>query len=252
VVVIAAPVLHDFAARLAGRDPSDWRTDSMRWAYELREAVSIARPAWIVSHYDAQFEADAIGELAAQPDAVWDVDVASDGPFAPGITLVRTLAQLDLGPVAASITGPLQIARLLASRWDAAPVLDELQEACGDVVAALIAAYAEAGAGEILVWEPEAAHQPDRAAAAHGSMVRRAALAGARVSLAGTAPLEGYARAMGHGLALIAATAADDIEAWQAAAESAGADAVVLTDGPVPGDVTAEALLMLAREQTHD
>jgi hypothetical protein len=234
VVVIAAPVLHELAGHLSGRDPDRWADDPMRWAYALREAVSLVKPGWVVSHFDSALEARAIAELASDPDTVWDVEVTTEGPFAPGLDLVRTLAGVDARwTIAASVTGPRQMATSLAARWDVDDV-NELQEACGDVVAALVAAYVEAGAREVLVWEPE----PMAAAPAHVAMARRAALAGVPLTLAGPVPLDGYAR-----VALTVPAA--DPSAWASALSVARPDAVVVTDGPVPGDTPPDVLVAL-------
>jgi hypothetical protein len=244
VVVIVAPVLHDLAGTLTGQEPSDWTQDAMRWAYAVREAVSMVKPTWVVSHFDLEFEARAITEIASEPDGVWDVEVTADGPFAPGIVLVRTLAQIDASwTVAASVTGPLRTARALAERWPiGAEDLDELSEACGDVSAALMAAYAEAGAREIVVWEGECGDDP----AAHRALTRRAALAGVTLTLVGSPRLEGYGRTLGAGLVSVPAGVAADPGAWRAALGGTGPDCVVITDGPVPGDAPPEALLTLA------
>jgi hypothetical protein len=234
VVVTFAPVLHDLAGHLSGRDPSRWTEDPVRWAYAVREAVSMVRPTWVVSHFDPDLEARAIAELASEPDEVWDVELLADGPFAPAIELVRTLAGVDSDwTVAASVTGPRQTAASLGERWNADD-LDELQEACGDVAAALVAAYAEAGAREILVWEPE----PVPAAAAHEAITRRAALAGVPLTLVAPTPLDGYARNA-------VTVPADNPDVWTAALRGAAPGAVVTTDGPVPGDTSPDVLVAL-------
>ena len=244
VVVIIAPVLHDLAGTLTGQDPGDWTHDAMRWAYAVREAVSMVKPAWVVSHFDLEFEARAIPEIASEPDGVWDVEVTADGPFAPGIELVRTLASIDPSwTVAASVTGPVRTARALAERWHVgAEDLDELSEACGDVSAALMAAYAEAGAREIVVWEGECGDDP----AAHRALTRRAALAGVPLTLVGSSRLEGYRRTVGAGVVSVPAGVAADPGAWRAALLGTGPDCVVITDGPVPGNAPPEALVTLA------
>jgi hypothetical protein len=244
VVVIVAPVLHELAGTLSGQDPGAWAQDPMRWAYAVREAVSMVKPTWVVSHFDLDFEVRAIAALASDPDEVWDVEVTADGPFAPGIVLVRTLAQIDASwTVAASVTGPLRTARALSDSWHAGEDdLDELSEACGDVSAALMAAYAEAGARQIVVWEGASGDDP----APHRALTRRAALAGVPLTLVGSSPLEGYGRTLGAGLVSVPAGVAADPGAWRAALLDAGPDSVVITDGPVPGDAPAEALVTLA------
>jgi hypothetical protein len=244
VVVIVAPVLHDLAGTLTGQEPSDWTQDAMRWAYAVREAVSMVKPTWVVSHFDLEFEARAITDIASEPDGVWDVEVTADGPFAPGIELVRTLASIDPSwTVAASVTGPVRTARALAERWRVeVEDLDELSEACGDVSAALMAAYAEAGAREIVVWEGECGDDP----AAHRALTRRAALAGVPLTLVGSSRLEGYGRTVGAGVVSVPAGAAAVSGAWGAALLGAAPDSVVITDGPVPGNAPPEALLTLA------
>jgi hypothetical protein len=216
----------------------------MRWAYAVREAVSMVKPTWVVSHFDLEFEARAITEIASEPDGVWDVEVTADGPFAPGIVLVRTLARIDASwTVAASVTGPLRMARALSHAWNAgAADLAELSEACGDVSAALMAAYAEAGASQIVVWEGDCGDDP----AAHRALTRRAALAGVTLTLVGSPRLEGYGRTVGAGVVSVPAGAAADSGAWGAALLDAAPDSVVITDGPVPGNAPPEALLTLA------
>jgi hypothetical protein len=248
VVVIVAPVLHELAGTLTGQDPSDWSGDAMRWAYAVREAVSMVKPTWVVSHFDLEFESRAIAELASEPDEVWDVEVTADGPFAPGIVLVRTLANIDATwTVAASVTGPVRMARALAERWNVeAEGLDELQEACGDVTAALVAAYAEAGAREVLVWETECGDAP----APHRAVTRRAALVGVRLALVASAQLEGYTRTVGAGIVSVVAATAADPAAWRTALLEAGSDSLVITDGPVPADTPPEALVTLAAAAT--
>jgi hypothetical protein len=234
VVVTFAPVLHELAGHLSGRDPSRWSEDPVHWAYAVRVAVSMVRPSWVVSHFDADLEARAIAELASESDEVWDVEVLADGPFAPAVELVRTLAGVDRDwTVAASVTGPRQTAASLGERWGVDD-LDELQEACGDVAAALVAAYADAGAREILVWEPE----PIAAAAAHEAITRRAALAGVPLTLVAPAPLDGYAR---HAVTV----PADNPDIWPAALRSAAPGSVVTTDGPLPGDTSPDVLVAL-------
>jgi hypothetical protein len=234
VVVTFAPVLHDLAGHLSGRDPSRWTEDPVRWAYAVREAVSMVRPTWVVSHFDPDLEARAIAALASEPDEVWDVEVLADGPFGPAIELVRTLVGVDRGwTVAASVTGPRQTAAALGERWSAEEV-DELQEACGDVAAALVAAYAEAGAREVLVWEPD----PVAAAAAHEAITRRAALAGVPLSLVAPTPLDGYARNA-------VTVPADNPDVWPAALRGTGPGVVVTTDGPIPGDTSPDVLVAL-------
>jgi hypothetical protein len=244
VVVIIAPVLHDLAGTLSGQEPSDWTQDAMRWAYAVREAVSMVKPTWVVSHFDLEFEARAIAALATEPDEVWDVEVTANGPFAPGIVLVRTLAQIDASwTVAASVTGPLRTARALSHAWNAgAADLAELSEACGDVSAALMAAYAEAGASQIVVWEGDCGDDP----APHRALTRRAALAGVPLTLVGASGLEGYGRTLGSGVVSVPAGVAADPGAWRAALGGTGPDCVVITDGPVPGDAPPEALVTLA------
>jgi hypothetical protein len=244
VVVIVAPVLHELAGSLSEQDPSGWHRDPMRWAYAVREAVGMVRPSWVVSHYDLDFEARAIAAIAGEPDEVWDLSVTADGPFGPGIELVHTLAQIDPGwTVAASVTGPRHTASSLAERWAVGDAgRGELEEACGDVIAALVAAYAEAGASEMLVWEPEATVD---AHAAHAAITRRAALSGVPLSLVASSPVEGYARRVGAGIVAVPSEAASDPAAWSAALSDAPADAVVVTDGPVPGNTSPEALVAL-------
>jgi hypothetical protein len=115
-----------------------------------------------------------------------------------------------------------------------------------DVIAALVAAYAEAGAAEVIVWEPDAAERPSQAEAAHAAIARRAALAGAPITLMGGADIAGYARAVGRRVFVVSAEAARDAEAWRSAVAGAGARDVVVTDGPVPADAPPDVLLSLS------
>jgi hypothetical protein len=245
VAVICAPVLHDVAGKLAGRDPAGWSEDPMRWAYAVREAVSMVKPDWVVSHFDTKFECGAIAKLATAPDEVWDVAVVGDGPFAPGIELVSTLASLDPSwTVAASVTGPVTTARLLCEHWELpAQDMEDLQDACGDVIAALAAAYAEAGASEIIVWEQDAPDASERMEAVHSALAKRAAHVGIPVSLVGPARCSGYTRTVGAGIRALDANLACEPAALRAALSDVGPGTVALTDGPVPGDAAPEALL---------
>jgi hypothetical protein len=252
VVVISAPVLHDVAGRISGRDSETWTEDPMRWAYAVREAVSVVRPAWVVSHYDPKFECRAINTLASEPDAVWDVEVDSEGPFAPGIELVRTLATLDpTWTVAASITGPMSTAHMLCESWGTpSEDLEDLQDACGDVIASLAASYAQGGASEIIVWECDAHHSPQRAEAAQQALVRRAAHVGVPLSLVSPAEIPGYARTIGKGILVLPVETLADRAKLRTALTDAGSDTVVITAGPVPGDTATEALFGLSPTAT--
>lgn len=250
--MISAPVLHDVAGQLAGRDPKSWSEDPMRWAYAMREAVNMVEPAWVVSHFDPEFECRAIVAAAGEPDAVWDVVVDGEGPFAPGIELVRTLACLDSSwTVAASVTGPLSTARVLCAGWKSQPEDPaDLESACGDVTAALAAAYAEAGAGELIVWELNVLDIPERVEAAHQALLRRAAHVGVPVSLIGPTTAAGYARTVGAGVLALDPAMASDPASLAVALSEVRPDTVVVTDGPLPGDTAPEALRGFAATAT--
>jgi hypothetical protein len=247
LVVILAPILHDLAGRLTGRDPDTWSQDPMRWAYAVQEAVSMVHPTWVISHYDLRFEANAIAKSAADTDGVWDIQITTEGPFAPGVELIRTLAGIDAAAtIAASVTGPLHTAAALAERWTVTEGIEELEEACGDVIAGLIAEYASAGAQQILVWEPDAHTLPERASASHQSILRRAAHSGIELSLVGRASLDGYARRVDDGIVLVPADTPGEAAAWKAAVAEGAPGTVLITDGPISGDTPPEALATLA------
>jgi hypothetical protein len=239
-----APVLQAVAARMTATPVSLMREDARRWAYALREAVTLVRPDWVLTHHDPALEADALSGLASG-DALFDVALAELAPAASAVELTATLAALyPTATIAASITGPGALAGALASGPLGEGVLADLEVDCGDVLAALAAAHVEHGARRILVWETDG----DGAAltAAHAAITRRLALCGVDAVLCGAPRLDavGYAahalRDGGRGARLI------DPHAF-ASADTRSGD-VVITDGPIPADCDM-ALLRAAGER---
>lgn len=244
-----APVLQDVADRMAGVAPGS-RDDPMRRAYRLRDAVSLVRPDWVVTHHDLRAEADAV-RAAAEPDLL-DITLAACPPVRDYVTSTRVLAALyPGGVVAASITGPVAMARALAAGTDRADV-DPLD--CGDLLAELLSAYVEAGASRIVVWEAGAPARTVREA--HSPLVRKLRTLGVPGVLCGGAETTdiGYAvhalPGRGVGAALIdpecfreahEPTAFDTLwERWSVCPEITRVPAagvpVLISDGPVPAD----------------
>ena len=250
--MILAPVLQEVALTM-NPGAGGMRDDPAAFAYTLRDAVQLVRPDWIVTHHDPALEADTVAGTGAEPDDVVDVDLTAAGPAAQALELTSTLAGVFSGEtVAASITGPATMAVAVATAAGGEHGLRGLAEDCGDVLAALAAAHAERGASRIIVWEPETAGlEPDELAAAHEPIVRRLALAGAQALLCAS-PLipAGYAAVAwsnhGEGAACLAAEAFSSPQELRAelarAGEIAGADGILVSDGPVPAGADMTAL----------
>src|SRR5271157_2560660 len=207
-----ALVLQEVAARVNSTPPEERIRQPARWAYALRDAVALARPDWIVTHHDLQLEALAAAEQVDTVEDAPDADLAASALGAAALELTETLRGLyPSGIIAASLTGPATMAARLAARL-AEPDIDLETAAldCGDALAALAAAHAERGASRVIVWEPDAGGlEPGALAQAHEPLLRRLTLLG----------LDAVA--------------------------SAGADAVLISDGPVPGDCDLTALRRL-------
>jgi hypothetical protein len=267
-----APVLHDLAGRLAGRPTEDARKEPMRWAYALRDAVGLAHPDVLVSHWDGALEADALRAGAAGADD-WVARLlnaprlADVAPTKQILELVKTLAGLfPTGPaVAATVTGPVTVAATLAP-----DLLDpefngddrvELADLCADALAGLIGAYGEAGASMVVVVEREAGFlTADDVSAAQSPLVR--ALGHHRVTGIVVPPESGALDTAGYDAAaaswqgdgpppaaaaippaLWALEPREFAERWRAlVAAAAGSDALLLSDGPLPADMPLENL----------
>lgn len=257
-----APVLQEVAARVSGTEPAAMREQPQRWAYALREAVSLLAPDWIVSHHDLDLEADAARAAADDLGDALDVPLADSAPASAALELTETLVGLyPHAVVAASVSGPAAMAtRLLAGDDDdEADALDVL-DLCGDALAGLAAALVERGAGRIVVWEPDrGAFAADDVAAAHQPLLRRLETLGAAAVLCSAPDLsgDGYAAhatpSSGRGATLIAADAFPsgdgDASGLIAAIEAAAADEVVLTDGPIPRSCSMSVLAQLGRRE---
>lgn len=256
--VQTAPVLQQVAARAGGAPEGQRLQQPSRWAYALRDAVAVARPDWVVTHYDLALETHAAREQVEGIEDLPDVELAS----APGgravLELTETLAGLYPGRVvAASITGPATMAvRLAAAMGETDADIETVALDCGDALAALAAALAESGAGRVIVWETEPGGLEHRALArAHDPILRRLGLAGVKAVIVGCEQLGevGYAAGAwpggGAGAALLGADAFTAVDALTAALEvatvAAGPGGVVLSDGPVPGDCDMVALRRL-------
>lgn len=195
-------VLQDVAGRLAGRDPlAALREDPVAWAYGLRDGVALAEPALVVSHWDPALEAAALAAALADGgdwvDRVVDAaPLAETAPTAAAVELVGTLAGIYRGkaPVAALLSAPATVAAALAPTLLEDPTDDadlaELADLAADALAALLGAYAEAGATTIVVADPSpGAVALADAAASHRPLVR--ALAHHRLEGVLLAPREG-------------------------------------------------------------
>ncbi len=139
----------------------------MAWAYTLRDAVEVAEPDLVVSHMDERLEADTLlGSTAPETDWMKRIEsapqLALSPPTAAAVELVRTLSGIyrSARPVAATVTGPVTVAAVLAGELlaDGAPQDEriELAEMAADLLTALAAAYVDAGAAVLIVFEPRA------------------------------------------------------------------------------------------------
>lgn len=258
MTVVLAPVLQEVAARVGGQEPEQRLQAPDRWAYALRDAVALARPDWVVTHHDTGLEAAAIASLEIDLDEVIDADLAVSPQGAAALELTATLAALyPNGTVAASVTGPVTLARLATRGTGHADDLAAVALDCGDALAVLAAAHVLRGARRIVVWEPEAAAlEPGALAEAHEPILRRLALLETGSVVAGPDPVHqaGYARsasaACGDGAALLPASAfsgrAELAQALAQAERIAGEEGVLLSDGPVPAECDLAALGALA------
>lgn len=265
--MVFAPVLQEVAARISGTATEMRREQPDKWAYALREAVSLVRPDWVVTHFDLDLEVDSVAAAAETIADVADVRLAIVAPATSALELTETLAGLfPDGVVAASIAGPAAMASRLAcgpiGAGAAEPDLDELLELCADALAELASAHVERGAQRVIVWEPSAGpYAPENVGAAQAPVVRRLETLGVPAVLcAGEGiPPDRYASyaspSGGHGAALvpIGAFPASDAngeaqsvdELLSEAAAIAGRDGVVLTEGPIPADCETATLRRL-------
>jgi hypothetical protein len=254
-----APVLQEVAARVGGQEPEQRLLAPDRWAYALRDAVTLARPDWVVTHFDPDLEAQAIDSLGVGFGDLLDADLAAGTPGAAALELTATLAALyPRGVVAASLTGPVTtVTRLAERRGEALEDLAAVALDCGDALAALAAEHVARGARRIIVWEPQAgAIDAGELGEAHQPLLRRLALLEVEAVVAGPEPVHdaGYARsastASGRGAALLpvrAFTGRSELAgALAEAGRIAGESGVLLSDGPVPGECDLAALGGLA------
>ena len=265
-----APFLQDVAGRLASLQPAvALREDPVRWAYALRDAVALAPPALVLSHLDAELEAQALlAGLAADGDWIDRVadaaPLATSGPGAAAVELVATLAGAFRGGlgVAAVLSAPADVAAAAAGALgvrDDPGDRSELADLAADALAGLVSAYAAAGAGTMIVVEHAAggldAADRDRS---HAPLAR--ALAHHRVDavicpLAGREPPPGYPLSApawdGAGTAPQGAARVDaalwslDPDAFAArwaAIEAAAGAMLLLSDGAIAADAPPENL----------
>ena len=237
-----APILQEIGGRLTGESPALLRSDPMRWAYALRDAVELARPDLVVSHFDDRLEADTvlgagrpdgdpIGWLAGVPE------LATLRPAAAAVELVGTLAGIYRSPgdppVAATLTGPATLAaRLAPELFPAGAGADEridLADLAADLLAALARAYADAGAAVLIVLErqPELLVTDADRAAALEPLARAAAHR--RVELLTSGPGDGVPAEVWS------SPPHEFAAAWEHA--EAGALDLLISDGPVPAGI---------------
>ncbi len=260
-----APVLQEVAARISGTEPATLREQPDRWAYALREAVSLVAPDWIVTHHDLGLEADAARATGADLADAVDVPLDGSAPASAALELTATLATLyPQALVAASISGPAAMAAHLLEEEEEeeAADLDPLDalDLCGDALAGLAAAHIERGAQRVIVWEPSCGpFAVDDVEAAHQPLLRRLETLGAAAVLCSGADLggDGYAAhaspsssraAMLVPLDAFPLAEGDDFPLI-AEIELAPAGDVVLTDGPIPRDCSMSALAQLGRRK---
>jgi hypothetical protein len=268
-----APVLHELAGRLSGRPCDDARTQPTDWAYALRDAVEIAHPDVLISHWDPSLEADALRVALRDGEGDW-VDRLLDAqplaytpPTEQAVLLVGTLARLfPAGPqVAAVLTGPVTVAAALAAECldggleAGANERMELADLCADALAGLLGAYADAGASLIVVAEPHAGFvSPAAAAEAQLPLARALAHRGLGSVLVAPPGVDlassGYdsiaLRWDGFGPPPSIGLAAPELwglpparfqRRWsELVGEAAGADVLLLSDGPLPADMPLE------------
>jgi hypothetical protein len=281
VAVRLAPVLQEVAGRLAGRPAGDARREPMQWAYALRDAVGLAHPDMLVSHWDPALESDALAAAIGDGDGDWvDRLIAAPalGETAPGrsaLELVRTLAGLFPAgpPLAVTVTGPASTAAALApallGRDAAAGERIELADLCADALAGLLSAYAQAGADVILVIEQDGSFiAASEIADLHSPLVR--ALAHHRIDGIAIGPEGADLEAAGYGSQAVGwdgdgappavALVAPElwgleperfVERWARLVDAAqGADALLITDGPLAAAMPLENL-QASRARPH-
>lgn len=275
--MLFAPVLNEVAARMAAA-PVGVREDPERGAYQLKEAVSLVRPDWVLSHHDPGLEADAVRGLIAGGSAsedlldLVDTELATTSPVSRIVELVEILAGLyPSGAVAVSVTGPAGLCSALTEARGGPGLDADVLADCGDVLAELVSAYVDAGASRVLVWEPdiEGPDEPD-VSDAHVPIVRRLEMLGVSGVLCGGSGMSvpGYsAHALardGQGAALIrpecfrpAPEAVSFAELWREwavatdpLARSAADPPLLVSDGPLPADCDM-SLLRAAGERTR-
>lgn len=276
--MLFAPVLNEVAARMAA-EPVSVREDPERGAYQLKEAVSLVRPDWVLTHHDPGLEADAVRGLIACGSAsadlldLVDTELARTAPVSRVIELVEILAGLyPSGVVAVSVTGPAGLCSALTGAREGGPGLDaDVLADCGDVLAELVSAYVDAGASRVLVWEPdiEEPDEPD-VSDAHVPIVRRLEMLGVSGVLCGGSGMSvlGYsAHALardGRGAALFrpecfrptpeAVSFAELWREWAAEtaplARSEADPPLLVSDGPLPAECDM-GLLRAAGERTR-
>ncbi len=265
-----APVLQEVAGRLASLEPAAaLREDPVRWAYALRDAVALAPAALVLSHLDAELEAQALlAGLAGGGDWVDQVadaaPLATSGPGAAAVELVATLAGAFRGGlgVAAVLSAPADVASAAAGPLGVGEDpgdRSELADLAADALAGLVSAYAAAGAGTVIVVEHAAGGlDPSDRDRSHAPLAR--ALAHHRVDsvicpLPGREPPPGYALSAplwdgtppppAGAARLDAALWSLDPDAfaarWAGIAASAG-DILVLTDGAIAAAAPPENL----------
>lgn len=256
-----APVLQEVAARIGGTESSMMREQPERWAYSLREAVSLVAPDWIVTHHDLDLEADAARATGVDLADVVEIPLDGSATASAVLELTATLATLyPQAPVAASVSGPAAMAaRLLEDEATDLDPLDTL-DLCGDALAGLAAAHVERGAQRVIVWEPvRGPFASDDVEAAHRPLLRRLETLGAAAVLCSAAELggEGYAAHASPSASRAAVLvpldafplAEGDDFPLIAEIEAAPAGDLVLTDGPIPRDCSMSALAQLGRRK---
>lgn len=255
-----APILQDVAARLAGRDGHELRRDPVAWAHALRDATDLAAPDVVVSHHDPQLEADALRAALADGEEWADrlldaAPLALTAPATQAVELVRTLAGLGIGgaPVAAAVSAPASVAAALAATVVGTPEprlgdREELADLACDALCDLVAAYALAGAGWLLVVESAAGEAflgADGAARARGPLLQAAedarihGIALRPPAADGVADADAHVHVPAEVWAGAPTTFGDRFAPFVAAA---GADGLLLSDGPIPADAPHENL----------
>lgn len=244
--MIFAPVLSEVAAAISGTPADSMQADPARWAYALRDAVDLARPDWIITHFEPGLEADAIASAADEADGVGDADLSATPAAAAVAELTGTVAAIHpTTTIAASVTAPAAVADRLAAHFGGIEDEDErldLLDSCADLLADHAAALATRGAGRIIVWDRDGGgFDPADRASALRPLARRLGMAAVPVVLcaADDADAEGFEYHASPGSE--SAALIDPARFLQARTIEellgplAGA-AIALTDGPIPGE----------------